>query len=132
MYQVVVAIAVALHLAFLCYLVVGGFLALHWRRTIWLHVPVVLWGVAITTEHLGCPLTWLERWGRENAGMMPLPSAGFIAHYITGVLYPVSWAGSVPLVVFAVVAASWVLYAFRGMHRNQATPPVDQATGGAH
>jgi hypothetical protein len=130
MYQVVVALAIAVHLAFLCYVVVGGFVALRWRRTIWLHVPAVLWGIALTVEHLDCPLTGLERWGRAEAGMGPLPPEGFIAHYITGVLYPASWAGAVPVVVFGVVAVSWVLYVWRGRQRDQAMPPVDQATRG--
>ncbi len=113
MYQIVVALAVVGHIAFLCYLVGGGFLALRWRRTIWLHVSAALWGIAITTARLDCPLTWLERWGRARAGMAPLPSDGFIAHYIVGVLYPASWADFVPVVVFALVAASWVLYGRR-------------------
>ncbi|MBO0866401.1 MAG: DUF2784 domain-containing protein, partial [Mycobacterium sp.] len=104
MYQAVIALAVVVHVAFLCYVVIGGFVALRWRRTIWLHVPAVLWGIALTTEHLGCPLTWLERWGRAKARMAPLPSEGFVAHYITGVLYPTSWAGAVPVAVFALVA----------------------------
>jgi hypothetical protein len=110
MYQIVVALAVLGHIAFLCYLVVGGFLALRWRRTIWLHASAALWGIAVTTQHLDCPLTWLERWGRARAGMAPLPSDGFIAHYIIGVIYPASWADFVPVVVFALVAVSWVLY----------------------
>jgi hypothetical protein len=113
MYQIVVAFVVVVHFVFLCYLLVGGFVALRWRRTIWLHVPAALWGIAITTEHLDCPLTWLERWGRAKAGMAPLPPEGFIAHYIAGVLYPASWAGFVPVVVFALVAVSWVLYGRR-------------------
>ena len=82
MYHIVVALAVVAHFAFLCYLVVGGFVALRWRRTIWLHVPAALWGIAITTAHLDCPLTWLERWSRAKAGMAPLPPDGFIAHYV--------------------------------------------------
>jgi uncharacterized protein DUF2784 len=110
MYQLVVALAVVAHLAFLGYLVVGGFVALRWRRTIWLHVPAALWGIAITTAHLDCPLTWLERWARAKAGMAPLPPEGFVAHYIIGVVYPASWAGVVPAAVFALVALSWVLY----------------------
>jgi Protein of Unknown function (DUF2784) len=114
MYHVVVALAVVVHFGFLCYLIVGGFIALRWRRTIWLHVPMVLWGSAITVAHLDCPLTWLERWGRAKAGMAPLPSEGFIAHYVVGVLYPTSWAGSVPIAVFALVAVSWALCVRRG------------------
>jgi hypothetical protein len=119
MYQAVVALAVAGHFAFICYVVVGGFVALHWRRTIWLHIPAALWGIAITAGHLNCPLTWLERWGRAKAGMTPLPPQGFIAHYIAGVLYPASWAGAVPIAVFAVVAVSWVGFALRiGLNRK--------------
>jgi hypothetical protein len=110
MYHIIVVGAVVAHFAFLCYLIVGGFVALRWRRTIWLHVPTVLWGIAITTARLDCPLTWLERWSRAKGGMAPLPPEGFIAHYIAGVLYPASWAGLVPVVVFTLVAVSWVLY----------------------
>jgi hypothetical protein len=114
MYHLVVVAVIVVHFAFLGYLIVGGFIALRWRRTIWLHVPTVLWGIAITVGHLDCPLTWLERWGRKNAGMAPLPREGFIAHYVIGVLYPVNWAASVPIAVFALVVASWALYVWRG------------------
>jgi hypothetical protein len=121
MYEIVVALAVAAHFTFLAYLVVGGFVALRWPRTIWLHVPTVLWGVAITTEHLDCPLTWVENWGRAKAGMPPLPSQGFIAHYITGVLYPAGWLGGVQVAVFAVVVASWALYGWHARHVSAST-----------
>ena len=114
MYHLVVVAVVVVHFAFLGYLIVGGFLALRWRRTIWLHVPTVLWGIAIIVGRLNCPLTWLERWSRKKAGMAPLPQEGFIAHYVIGVLYPASWAGSVPIAVFALVAVSWALYVWRG------------------
>jgi hypothetical protein len=125
-YHGLVVVAVVLHFAFLCYVVVGGFVALWWRRTIWLHVPAVLWGIAITTQHLDCPLTWLERRARVEAGMAPLPPQGFIAHYITGVLYPASWADAVPVVVFALVAASWAVYVWRGRHRSEAKPSANR------
>jgi hypothetical protein len=125
-YHVVVVVAVVLHFAFLCYLVVGGFFALRWRRTIWLHVPAAVWGIAIATQHLDCPLTWLERRARVEAGMAPLPPQGFIAHYITGVLYPASWADAVPVVVFALVAASWAVYVWRGRHRSEAKPSANR------
>jgi hypothetical protein len=124
MYPIVVAVAVVAHFAFLCYLIVGGFVALRWRRTIWLHVPAVLWGIAIITARLDCPLTWLERWSRAKAEMAPLPPDGFIAHYIAGVLYPASWAGLLPIAVFALVAVSWVLYV-RARPRNRPVSASD-------
>ena len=73
MYFTVVLLAVTAHLAFIVYLVVGGFVALRWRRTIVLHVFVVIWGVASVILHFSCPVTTIERRGRLNAGMAPLP-----------------------------------------------------------
>jgi hypothetical protein len=113
MYQLVVALVVVLHFAFIGYVVIGGFLALRWRRTIWLHIVAVIWGIAIATKRVDCPLTWLERWARAHAGIAPLPPDGFIAHYITGVIYPVGWVVAVQLVSFAAVALSWALYVRR-------------------
>lgn len=118
MYQLVVELTVLVHFTFICYVVGGGFLALRWRRTIWLHVAAVIWGVAITIGHLPCPLTGLERWGRAKAGMPGLPSKGFIDHYITGVVYPVGWLGAAHAFVFGTVALSWALYVWRGRHRD--------------
>jgi hypothetical protein len=124
MYQPVVALVVVFHFAFIGYVVIGGFLALRWRRAIWLHIAAVIWGIAIATKRVDCPLTWLERWARARAGMAPLPPDGFIAHYITGVIYPVGWGLGVQLVSFAVVALSWALYFRRrvhGLRNNRAT-----------
>ncbi|MEB3021946.1 DUF2784 domain-containing protein [[Mycobacterium] crassicus] len=109
MYQIAVGLIVALHLAFVGYVVVGGFLALRWPRTIWLHIPAVTWAVLIVVAGLDCPLTWLERRARAAAGMAPLPPDGFIAHYLTGVVYPAAWATAVEVAVVAVVAGSWWL-----------------------
>jgi hypothetical protein len=109
MYEAIVGLVTAAHFAFLAYLLTGGFVALRWPRTIWLHALAVLWGIGSATAHWDCPLTWLERWGRAKAGMGPLRSDGFIAHYITGVLYPADWVGAVQLGLFATVAASWTL-----------------------
>jgi uncharacterized protein DUF2784 len=110
MHATVVGLVVALHFAFIGYVLIGGFLALRWRRTMWLHVPAVIWGIGIATKQVDCPLTWAERWARRNAGMAPLPPDGFIAHYVTGVIYPADWVVGVDITSFALVAVSWALY----------------------
>lgn len=107
----VVALTVAGHFAFLGYLVIGGFLALRWPRSSWLHIAVVAWGIGSITVQLPCPLTWLERWAREHAHMAPLPPQGFIEHYLTGVVYPANAVGAVQATVFCLVAVSWGLVA---------------------
>lgn len=125
LYIIVVAVVVAAHFAFIGYLVVGGFVALRWPRTIFSHILAVVWGVGSFSLHLPCPLTDLERWARARAGVAPLPSDGFIAHYITGVLYPVDAVAVVEAVVFAVVIVSWGLFAYavvRGRRRSSLRP----------
>jgi Protein of Unknown function (DUF2784) len=125
LYIIVVAVVVAAHFAFIGYLVVGGFVALRWPRSIFLHILTVIWGVGSVWLHLPCPLTDLERWARAHAGMAPLPSDGFIAHYITGVLYPADAVGVVEAVVFAVVIVSWSVLAYavvRARRRSSLRP----------
>jgi hypothetical protein len=110
-YTTVVAVTAAVHFAFVGYGVFGGFLALRWPRTIWLHVPVVIWCVAIEVVDFVCPLTELERWGRARAGMAPMPRSGFIDYYITGVWYPARDENLVLGVVLVLVVSSWILLA---------------------
>lgn len=75
-----------MHFAFIAYVLAGGFLALRWRRTMWLHVPAVIWGIGIAAKRVDCPLTWVERWARTKAAMTPLSPDGFVAHYIMTVI----------------------------------------------
>lgn len=124
MYELIVVATVAVHFVFTGYVVVGGFLALRWPRTIWLHVAAVVWASANAFLNVPCPLTDLERWARREGGMAPLPPAGFIDHYITGVFYPRDAATVVQLGAFVVVAGSWALFAYhRRTARTHAGPP---------
>ncbi|OBK89849.1 DUF2784 domain-containing protein [Mycolicibacter sinensis] len=119
MYPIAVGLIVAVHLAFIGYVVAGGFLALRWPGTLWLHVPAAVWAGLILTAHQDCPLTWLERRARAAAGMAPLPPDGFIAHYLTGVLYPAGSTPAVEVVVGAVVIGTWALCAREALRRRR-------------
>lgn len=117
-YTALLWLVVAAHFAFLIYLPSGGFLALRWRRSIWLHVAVVLWGVGSVVLHFWCPLTGLEQWTRSRAGMPPLNSGGFIDHYVTGVMYPSGGTGYAQTAAFTAVLVSWFLYAMTARRRS--------------
>jgi len=80
---------VLVHLAFVVFVVTGGFFVLRWRRLAWVHVPAALWGAAIALGGFICPLTPLENWLRERAGAV-VYTTGFIEHYLMPVLYPVA------------------------------------------
>ena len=77
------------------------------------HLGAVLWGFGGLATGWPCPLTSIERWARLQAGLAVLAPEGFIAHYLTGVLYPVDAKGPVQVLVAVVIAVSWALVARR-------------------
>lgn len=77
----------ALHVAFLLFVVFGGLAVLRWRRVAWLHVPCVLWGAWVELAGWVCPLTPLENRFRRLAGEAGYPG-GFLEHYVVPLLYP--------------------------------------------
>jgi hypothetical protein len=107
-YFAVVSFSVIAHFAYLVYLPSGGFLALRWPRSIWLHLASVGWGVVVVTLPVSCPLTALEDWARARAEMKPLPSGGFVDRYVAGILYPPGRTGIAQGIAFTAAALSWV------------------------
>jgi len=76
-----------MHLAFVLFAVLGGFLVARWKRCAWVHAPAFLWAAFIELSGWVCPLTPLENWLRNRGGANGY-RAGFIEHYILPVLYP--------------------------------------------
>ncbi|AYF75381.1 DUF2784 domain-containing protein [Nocardia yunnanensis] len=109
------------HFVFVAYVVVGGFIAWRWPRTIWLHLAAVAWGFSTVLFKFECPLTNLENWARHRAGQAGLPSSGFIDHYITGVLYPRSALEEVRVLVVICVLVSWAGLAWLSRRRGATT-----------
>ncbi len=95
-------LAVLLHAGFVLFVVAGGFLALRWRRLVWLHAPAALWGALIELTGWICPLTPLENALRRAAGEAGY-SGGFIEHYVLPVLYPVDYTLALRLTLAALV-----------------------------
>lgn len=98
-----------LHLAFILFVVAGGFLVAWKRWMVWLHLPAAIWGMLI--EFIGwiCPLTPLENHYRDLSGVGGY-DGGFIEHYLLPLIYP-DWLtakaqyvlGGLVLIVNAVV-----------------------------
>ncbi len=111
---VVAATVVAVvHMAFLAYIVFGGFLALRWPRLLWPSIGTVLYSSYVTLASFTCPLTTLEKWLLEVGGGVPYEGS-FIAHYLHDILYPAQYetaawltAMGIALVSYAVVLTRW-------------------------
>ena len=106
-FKVLTTVVLVAHFSYLAYLVVGGFLAWRWPRTIYLHVLAVVWGMAVVGAQLICPLTSAENWSRRRAGEAGV-TQGFIDHYIEGVLYPARFTPLLQAMVAVLVLGSWV------------------------
>ncbi len=78
---------VVLHLGFVVFVMLGGFLLRRWPKLIYAHVPAAVWGVLIEFAGWTCPLTPLENSFRARGGQAGY-SGGFIDHYIIPILYP--------------------------------------------
>src|SRR5688572_10605992 len=86
-YGALADLVVVLHAAFLVFVVLGGLLLARWPKVARLHLPCVVWGVALISTGVDCPLTALEKWFIESSGSEPY-AGGFVDHYVEDVLYP--------------------------------------------
>lgn len=86
-YRITADLIVLLHVCFVLFVLLGGFLVL-WRKYLaWCHIPAVIWGAAIEFFGWVCPLTPLENLLRNKGGNASY-ATGFVEHYIMPILYP--------------------------------------------
>ena len=76
-----------LHLAFIIFVILGGFLAIRWTWLKWAHLPAMIWAAALEFGGWICPLTPLEIWLLREGGKAGY-EGGFIEHYGLSILYP--------------------------------------------
>jgi hypothetical protein len=118
-YRLLADAVAGVHYAYLAYLLVGGFVAWRWPRTIALHVVAAVWGVLIIATPVPCPLTAAQNALRERGGQPPLRES-FINTYIRGTFYPAAHESETHVLIAGIVAASWVGFALR-MRRRRVT-----------
>ncbi len=87
LYGILADAAVAVHLMFILFVLLGGLLALRWPRLAWVHLPVLLWGIGIELIGWVCPLTYLENYFRRLSRAEGY-AAGFVEHYLVPLIYP--------------------------------------------
>jgi hypothetical protein len=86
-YALAAQAVLAIHFGFIVFVLIGGFLALRWRRLPLLHLPALAWGVTVEFSGWTCPLTPLENLLRGLSGAAGY-SGSFIEHYLLRLIYP--------------------------------------------
>ncbi|OYD53884.1 hypothetical protein CGK74_09900 [Thauera propionica] len=102
LYRLAADAVLLLHLGFIVFVLLGGLLALRWRRAPLLHLPAVVWGVYIELSGGLCPLTPLENRLRVLAGQAGF-EGGFIEHYLLPLIYPADLTRDTQFVLAGVV-----------------------------
>lgn len=86
-FRLLADLTVALHAAFLLFVVGGVVLVARWPKLLVVHVLCVAWGAYTEFTFTVCPLTPLENHFRRLAGESGY-AGGFIEHYVIPVIYP--------------------------------------------
>lgn len=102
LYRGLADLTVIVHVAFIVFVMGGGWLVLRKPRVAWLHVPMALWGAWIEFAGRICPLTPLENWLRQRAGEAAYETS-FVEQYLLPVLYPESLTREVQIALGALV-----------------------------
>ena len=102
-FRVAADAVVLVHAAFVAFVILGGLLVLRRPYLAWVHVPAAVWGVLIEFAGWICPLTPLENFLRDRAGLSTY-QGDFVEHYVLPMLYPAEltrsrqvWLGLVAL-----------------------------------
>ncbi len=91
-----------LHLGFIGFVMLGGWLAI--RHPAWaaVHLPAAAWGAYVELSGRICPLTVWENALRVRAGQAGY-QGGFIEHYLLAIIYPAGLTRTVQLGLAALV-----------------------------
>lgn len=77
----------ALHLAYILWVVFGGLLSRRRPVLAGLHIASLVYSIAIELGPWPCPLTLVENWLEARAGLVPY-SGPFLLHYLDAIIYP--------------------------------------------
>ena len=109
-YRLAADAVLALHLAFVVFVVFGGLLVLRTPRIAWLHLPAAAWGALIEFSGWICPLTPLEVALRRRAGEAGY-GGDFVEHYLVALIYPAGLTRELQVSIgAAVLLINLVLY----------------------
>ncbi|MPZ62099.1 MAG: DUF2784 family protein [Propionibacteriales bacterium] len=123
-------VVMSTHMAYIAFLVFGGFLALQLRGLRWPHVLATGWGSTVLVSPLDCPLTQLEIALREHAGTGAYDEP-FIEHYFADHLYPAAHPVLSRAVIVLLVSASYLLLVLRVLRERSVAAEPAEATAEA-
>jgi hypothetical protein len=110
------------HVLFILWVIFGAFLTRTRPVLQWLHIGSLVWGMLTGVFCYVCPLTLLENWLEQRAGIEPY-QGGFVLHYLDKLVYPdlPNWALTSAAAVVCTLNFTYYARQFWIGHRRQTT-----------
>ena len=111
-YSALAVFVLGLHALFILWVVFGALLTRSRPVLRWLHILSLIWGILTEVLPWPCPLTLLENWLEQKAGIEPY-QGGFLLHYLDKLVYPNISATALTVAGVIVCAFNLALYGRR-------------------
>lgn len=86
-YSALAVFVLGLHALFILWVVLGALLTRSRPVLRWLHILSLIWGILTELLPWPCPLTLVENWLEQKAGLEPY-QGGFLLHHLDKLVYP--------------------------------------------
>lgn len=101
-YLILADLVLIVHLLFIVFVLLGGLLLLLRGALIVVHLPAVIWAALSSFKGWVCPLTPLENYLREAAGMAGYKQ-GFVEYYLMPIIYPDDLSSHIQIILGVLV-----------------------------
>ena len=118
-FHTLAALVLILHLLFIVWVLLGWLLTRRRPGLRWAHIVSLVYGIVIETGPWPCPLTLLENYFLERAGIAPYREP-FLVHYLEAVVYPAVSPVLLTWCAVAVCGLILIIYLRRFRHRSAA------------
>jgi uncharacterized protein DUF2784 len=112
LYSALATAVLFLHALFIVWVVFGALLTRSRPILRWLHIVSLIWGILTEVMPWPCPLTLLENWLEQQAGVEPY-HGGFLLHYMDKLVYPDISATALTVAGVLVCAFNLAMYGRR-------------------
>jgi hypothetical protein len=86
-YRILAEIVLAFHLAWIVWVITGAYFTRNRSFLAAFHIASLIWGLLVELGPWPCPLTLVEEFFEERAGIDPY-HGGFLVHYLDSIVYP--------------------------------------------
>jgi len=87
LYSALATAVLFVHALFIVWVIFGAAVTRSHPILRWLHIGSLIWGILTELLPWPCPLTLLENWLEQKAGVEPY-QGGFLLHYMDKLVYP--------------------------------------------